>query len=117
MGTELINYDDEEVSIYFKRFYGGKDKGTCYSLMNKDLNGTNVDITEKEFCLIVYRKLANEWNEIQSKDTIYSGHIKYLNAIKPLLDYYKNKYKFEDYRNLWKETVKDWNNSTVDMPD
>lgn len=96
MGTEIINDDDEEYNIYFKRFYGGKDRGVCYSISNKLYN--IVDMTEKEWCYMVYKKLANEWNEIQSKDTIYSGHINYLRAIEPLLDYYKEKFGFDDYK-------------------
>lgn len=97
MGTELINDEDEEYNIYFKRIYGGKDKGTCYVIADKLFDDDMVSMTEKEWCFMVYRKLANEWDEIQSKDTLYDGHIRYLRTIKPLLDYYKEKFGFDDY--------------------
>ena len=101
MGTEIISYEDLEnltydgnINILLKRFYGGKDRGTCYSITFRNSAKDNIEITEDEFMYMVYKKLKNEFDIIQDKDTLYDGNIRYLNAIKPLIEYLKNKYKW-----------------------
>jgi hypothetical protein len=38
----------------------------------------------------IYIQLKKDEEYIQNKDTIYSGHIDYLNAMKPLIEYFEN---------------------------
>ena len=94
MGTNIINYEDLEnleynknINVLLKRFWGGDKRGTCYVITGE----TSVTITEDEFMYLIYKRLKHDYDEIQDKDTLYYGHIRYLNAIKPLIDYLAEK--------------------------
>ena len=102
MGTELINHKDYErikhrlgMNVLLKRFYGGKDRGACYSITFKNSLNDYIEITEPEFCYMIYKKLKNECEMIEDKDTLYDGHITYLNVIRPLIKYYEKIYGFK----------------------
>jgi len=98
MGTEIISYEDLEdltydgnINILLKRFYGGKDRGTCYSITFRNSAKDYIEITEDEFMYLIYKRLRQDYDEIQNKDTLYDGHIRYIKAIKPLMDYLEKK--------------------------
>ena len=97
MGTEIITWDDCEetnTNLLFKRFGGGVDRGTMYSLMLKNAPQDHMELSEKDFLYIVYKKFKLDFDEIQDKDTLYTGHIRFIRAVKPLLVYLEKKYGF-----------------------
>jgi len=99
MGTELVDYDDCErfnTNILFKRFYGGRNRGTCYQITALDISIHPIEITEKEFQLMMLKKYENEIDMIENKDTLYDGHIEYLNVMRPLVKYLRKQLGVKD---------------------
>lgn len=98
MGTEIVSYEDCEkfnLNVLSKVFWGGKDRGRCCSIVEKSAPFKNVEIREEEFEYIVYKKLKLDYKERQNKDTLYDGDIRYINAIKPYIDYLENKWRIK----------------------
>lgn len=99
MGNEIITNEDCEntkTNLLLKEFYGGKDRGSCFVLTKTDKEERNsyITITDKEMRYLIYKLLIWEWNLIQDKDTLYDGHIRYLNVIEPLIEYIDSRYIF-----------------------
>jgi hypothetical protein len=105
MGTEIIGYEDcdaTNTNVLLKRFWGGKDRGTCYSLLERDsvycdmyASSCCIEIDEKTMDYMIYKKLKKDYDEMQDKDTLYSGHIRYIGAIKGLIVYLREKWGWD----------------------
>jgi hypothetical protein len=104
MGTEIITYEDcdkTNTNLLLKRFWGGRNRGICFVLTSAHPDNSRhqqdnyIEITEKEMNFLMYKKLKNDYDELQNKDTLYDGHIRYINAIHKLIIYLKDKYDFQ----------------------
>ena len=98
MRTEIITYDDLEntnMKVLLKRYWGGEDDGTCYQISENNAPFHYINLTDKELWYLIYRRIKQDHDDMQEKDTLYDGHIKYINAVKPLMEYLEKKYRFE----------------------
>ena len=98
MGTEIIDFDDserEKINITLKRYWGGV-RGTMFNLSKKYSLGMGIDFSYRAMYYIIYKVLKQDYDELSEKDTLYDGHIRYLRALKPLLDILKERFDFEE---------------------
>lgn len=94
MGTEIISYEDCErtnTNLLLKRFWGGKDRGTCFALRLKNAVQDHLEITEEEMEYLIYKVLKKQYDELMDKDTLYDGHLEFIFAAKFLIRYYEQR--------------------------
>ena len=103
MGTEIITYDDDlrdddiyvPCNILLKRYWGGKDDGTMFQITEKNAPFHYVNISEREFMFMFYKYISHENDEIESKDTLYHGHIIRLKENRKIIKWLNKRYRFE----------------------
>lgn len=98
MGTELITYEDCEdyhLNILMKRFWGGKDRGTLYNIIEKNAVQNQVNVTYDELIFLTHQLIKNEIIELENKDTLFEGHIRKLKENRRILKLLKSKLNFE----------------------
>lgn len=63
LGTEIITDEDCEntnTNLRVKKFWGGKDRGVCFSLMLKNVPQDHLEITEKEMLYMISKILQQK---------------------------------------------------------
>jgi len=98
MGTPIIDYEECEkfnINILLRRYWGGTKKGVCYQITEKEEN-KYVNLTDRELWYLIYKRIKQEFDEIQEKDTLYDGHIRYIESSRQLISYLEKRYGFGD---------------------